>query len=236
MLNWESFEALTFDCYGTLIDWEAGIWAALSPVLAAHRIKMTTEQALELYAQLESEAERGEYRDYRTILTEVMAVFGARLGFAPTFQELAVLPESVKDWPAFPDSVRALRALKTRYKLGIISNIDDDLFAASAQRLHVPFDWIVTAQQAKSYKPSPNNFRLALERIGVPRSRVLHVAQSLFHDIAPAKSLGLSTVWVNRRHDKAGSGATPAAQAQPDLEVPDLQNLAEKMGLMYNGP
>jgi len=137
----------------------------------------------------------------------------------------------VKDWPAFPDSTRALQALKKKYKLAILSNIDDDLIAFSVQRLG-QFDWIITAQQAKSYKPSLNNFYLALERIGVPKNKILHVAQSLFHDIAPAKALGLSTVWINRRHNKAGFGATPPAQAQPDLQVPDLQTLAVTMGLM----
>jgi len=153
-------------------------------------------------------------------------------GFTPSEAELATFSQSVKDWPAFPDSARALGALKTKYQLAIISNIDDDLFAYSAQRLQVPFDWVITARQARSYKPSLNNFRVAFERMGVPQNRILHVAQSLFHDIAPAKALGLATVWVNRRHDKAGFGATPPAEARPDLEVPDLQTLAVRMGLL----
>jgi 2-haloacid dehalogenase len=120
--------------------------------------------------------------------------------------------------------------LKKKYKLAILSNIDDALFAFSARRLGIQFDWIITAQQAKSYKPSLNNFHLGIERIGLPRSKILHVAQSLYHDIVPAKTLGLSTVWINRRHDKKGFGATPPAQVQPDLEVPDLQTLAEMIG------
>jgi 2-haloacid dehalogenase len=231
MLNLRDLQVLTFDCYGTLIDWETGIWEALRPVLANHGIDMTTDQALELYSELESKAEREEYHDYRTVLKMVMEGFGARLGFVPAQSELHCLSESVKDWPAFPDSARALQAFKKKYKLAILSNIDDDLIAFSVQRL-VQFDWIITAQQAKSYKPSLNNFHLALERIGVPKNKILHVAQSLFHDIAPAKALGLSTVWINRRHNKAGFGATPPAQAQPDLEVPDLQTLAVTMGLM----
>lgn len=122
--------------------------------------------------------------------------------------------------------------MKRKYKLAIISNVDDDLFAFSAQRLEVVFDWVITAQQAKTYKPSLNNFHLAFERIGLPKSKILHVAQSLFHDHVPAKTLGLSTVWINRRHNKPGFGATPPAQAQPDLEVPSLQALVEKIGLM----
>lgn len=232
MLNYDQFEVLTFDCYGTLIDWESGLWAALSPIFANHGVTVSLDSALELHGELESEAERGVYRDYKAVLRMVLEGLGSRLGFAPTPTELERFALSVKDWPAFPDSPSALRALKTKCKLAIISNIDDDLFAFSAQRLQVPFDWVITAQQVKSYKPSLNNFRRAFERLGVPQSRILHVAQSLFHDIAPAKTLGLATVWVNRRHGKAGSGATPPAQAQPDLEVPDLQSLARSIGLL----
>jgi len=231
MLNFSDFELLTFDCYGTLIDWESGIWEALHPILATHRIDVAADKALELYGELESEAERGEYHEYKMVLKMVLEGVGARLGFAPTQLELQRFSESVQDWPAFPDSARALQALKKRYKLAIISNIDDDLFAFSAQRLQVQFDWIITAQQAKSYKPSHNNFQIAFERIGLPKDKILHVAQSLFHDIVPAKALGLATVWVDRRHNKDGFGATPPAQAQPDLTVPDLQTLADKMGM-----
>ena len=231
MLNFDQFEVLTFDCYGTLIDWETGIWAALDPILTTHQVGVSPDRALELYGELEAEAERGAYREYRSVLRSVLEGFGARLGFTPTPAELERFAASVKDWPAFPDSPRALQALKSKYKLAIVSNIDDDLFAFSAKRLQVPFDWVITAQQAKSYKPSLNNFRVAFARIGVPQSKILHVAQSLFHDVAPAKALGLATVWVNRRHGKAGSGATPPAQARPDLEVPDLQSLARAIGL-----
>ncbi len=230
-----------------LIDWETGIWEALSPVLAAHQCHLAREKTLELYGELESEAERGEYREYKTILRTVLERMGERLGFAPSAAELDAFSTSVRDWPAFPDSPRALQALHTKFKLGIISNVDDDLFVFSQQRLQTQFDWIITAQQARSYKPSPNNFRVAFERIrlppsasgglppsgsgGLPQDKILHVAQSLFHDIAPARALGLSTVWVNRRHGREGFGATPPAQAKPDLEVPDLISLARLMGL-----
>ncbi|MBC7264029.1 MAG: haloacid dehalogenase type II [Chloroflexi bacterium] len=232
MLNFDDFEVLTFDCYGTLIDWETGICETLQPIFARHDVRLTLDKALELYAELESEAERGEYREYKTVLRMVLEGFGSRLGFTPSQAELQRFAESVKDWPAFPDSAPALQALKKKYKLAIISNIDDDLFAFSAQRLQTQFDWVITAQQARSYKPSLNNFHLAFERIGLPKGKILHVAQSLYHDIAPAKALGLATVWVNRRHNKPGFGATPPAQARPDLEVPDLQSLAAMMGLM----
>ncbi len=231
-MNFDNFEALTFDCYGTLIDWESGIWSALQPALTSHHIAITKDNALELYGEFESAAERGEYREYKMVLKAVLEELGARLGFAPTPLELQQFSESVKEWPAFPDSTRALQALKKKFKLAIISNIDDDLFAFSAQRLQVPFDWIITAQQAKSYKPSLNNFQVAFQRMGLPAGKILHVAQSLFHDMVPAKALGLATVWINRRHNQAGFGATPPAQAQPDLEVPDLQTLAATIGLL----
>ena len=132
--------------------------------------------------------------------------------------------------PPFADTQPALKAFERRFRLAIISNTDDDLFARTNQQLDVAFDWIVTAQQVKSYKPSLNNFRQALARIGLPTEQVLHVAQSLFHDHVPAKQLGLETVWVNRRHGKAGSGATPIADARPDLEVPDLATLVTLSG------
>jgi 2-haloacid dehalogenase len=232
VLHFDDFDVLSFDCYGTLIDWETGIWEALQPVLAQHRIALATDEALALYGALESEAERGPYRAYRMVLRMVLEGFGARLGFVPTETELQRFAASVTDWPAFPDSAPALQALHTQYKLAVISNIDDDLFAASAQRLHVQFDWLITAQHAQSYKPSLRNFSLALARIGRPRQKILHVAQSLYHDIAPARTLGLSTVWINRRHAQPGFGATPPAQVQPDLEVPDMQTLAEQIGVL----
>jgi 2-haloacid dehalogenase len=230
MLNFDDYAVLTFDCYGTLIDWESGIWQALVPVLARHNINVTANRALELYGELESEAERGEYREYRSVLRTVLAGLGSHLGFVPAGSELAQFSESVKDWPAFADSTSALQELNKKYKLAIVSNIDDDLFAYSAQRLQVKFDWIITAQQAKSYKPSLANFQLAFRRIGLPQKQILHVAQSLYHDIVPANALGLSTVWVNRRHNKEGTGATPSAGAKPDVEVPDLQTLVDLIG------
>ncbi len=232
MLNFDQYEVLTFDCYGTLIDWETGIWAALGPVLAAHERSLPPEEALELYGRFEAEVESGEYRAYRAVLGLALERLGQQLKFAPTPAEREAFAASVMDWPPFPDSSRALQALHTKYRLAIISNIDDDLFAYSERRLQVKFDWVITARQARSYKPSLNNFRLAFERIGLPPVKILHVAQSLYHDIVPAKSLGLANVWVNRRHGKTGSGATPPAQAQPDLEVPDLESLAELIGLM----
>jgi 2-haloacid dehalogenase len=231
MLDFQSFEVLTFDCYGTLIDWESGLLAALQPILRAHGVMLEDGKLLELYGELEAEAEAGPYRDYRTILEGIVGELGERLGFAPTEDEKRSLPESIRDWPPFPDTRDALNALKCQYRLAVISNIDDDLFAGSERSLGVKFDWIITAKQAGSYKPSHNNFRTALQVIGEPEAKILHVAQSLYHDIAPAHQLGWKTVWVNRRTGKAGYGATPPATAQADLVVPDLMTLAKQAQL-----
>ncbi len=227
MLDFDHVTHLTFDCYGTLIDWERGILTALRPVLARHGIALSDEQILERYGELESAAERGAYHPYRDVLATVMDGFGERLGFTPAANERAALAASVGDWPAFPDTVAALELLARRFRLVILSNIDDDLLALSVRRLGVTFVATVTAEQVGSYKPDPRHFRVALERLNIAPDRILHVAQSLFHDIAPANALGLTTVWVNRRHDRAGFGATPPATARPALEVPDLQTLAQ---------
>jgi 2-haloacid dehalogenase len=159
-----------------------------------------------------------------------MRTLSAQFKFTLTSSELECLVRTLPDWPPFSDTVEALKVLKQRFKLGVISNIDDDLFAETAKRLEVEFDWVITAQQIKTYKPSLNNFKVALQKIGVPSEKILHVAQSLYHDIAPAKTLGLAAVWVNRRKGKQGFGATPAAKADPDLEVADLKELVSRMG------
>jgi 2-haloacid dehalogenase len=229
MIDADRFSHLTFDCYGTLIDWETGILAALRPVFDRHGVRIGDAEALELYARLEAELERGEYRRYAEVLRGVMGGFGAELGFAPTASDRKALPLSVREWPPFPDTVDALRRLASRYPLAILSNIDDDMFAASARRLEVPFVEVVTAQQVGSYKPAPAHFEVALERLGVPRERILHVAQSLYHDHVPARRMGFASVWINRRSRVPGAGATPPAQAEADLELSDLESLADAL-------
>jgi len=231
MIAFDSYEILSFDCYGTLIDWEAGILSALAPLLSRHGRSVPEETLLAAFGELESAAEQAPYRTYAAVLGEVVDGLGRRFGFAPDPADRRVLAASLASWPPFPDTAGALRALKSKYRLGIISNIDDDLFAGTARSLGIEFDWVVTARQVGSYKPSLENFRQALARFGAPKDKVLHVAQSLFHDIAPARSLGLSTVWVNRRLGRSGPGATPAASARPDLEVADLQSLAVLAGV-----
>jgi 2-haloacid dehalogenase len=227
MPDFARFRTLTFDCYGTLIDWETGILSVLRPMLATHRSFLSNAQILEFYSDLEAEAEHREFQPYREVLQTVVGGFGQRLGFKPSKVELRSLPESLATWRPFPDTVGALRKLHARYRLAIISNVDDDLFAHSAVKLEVPFDFVVTAQQARAYKPSKKIFQLAEQTIRIPRSEWLHVGQSIYHDVIPAKSLGIATAWVNRPSARPGAGAAKAASSQPDLEVPDLRSLAE---------
>jgi len=225
-IDFDRFDALTFDCYGTLIDWEAGIVAAMGRLLRAHGVVLSDDEILETHARHEARIEEGPFLRYRDVLVEVGRAVCDERGITASDDELAVFGGSVAEWPAFEDSAAALGRLASRYRLGVITNCDDDLFAASNRRLGVTFDPIVTAQQVGSYKPAKRGFEAMFERIGLPRERILHVAQSLFHDHVPAKELGLTTVWVDRRHDRAGSGATPAAEATPDLTVPDMASLA----------
>ena len=225
-LDYDRFEALTFDCYGTLIDWETGLTEAFRAAVRGHGLEPDAEDVLERYARHEAAAEAGPYLRYRDVLAAGLRGAAGELGFEPTTAEIEAFSGSVVDWPAFPDSTAALTRLKTRYRLGVITNCDDDLFAASNERLGVDFDWIVTAQQVGAYKPDERNFHVAFERLGLPRERILHVAQSLFHDHVPAQRLGLTTVWIDRRHDRAGSGATPGAQATPHATFPGMASFA----------
>jgi 2-haloacid dehalogenase len=227
MLDFNRFEILTFDCYGTLIDWETGLLASLQRILSAHSRKISDSQVLELYGTFEQLAEQGAFHPYREVLQSVVRQFGDDLGFVPTAEETRSLPDSLARWKPWPDTVAALRQLKSRYRLAILSNVDDDLFAATRPQLEVEFDEVITAGQAQAYKPSLKIFELALNRIHAPAHRILHVGQSIYHDVVPAQALGLATVWVNRPSARAGVGAVKAAHAEPDLEVHSLEELAE---------
>jgi 2-haloacid dehalogenase len=245
---------LTFDCYGTLIDWETGILRAIRPVLSIHGRRPTDDELLELYAGIESRLEAGPYMPYHDVLWNAMQEVGTHYGLHFVEKELERLSKSVPQWPAFPDTVAALASLAQHCTLTVVSNIDDDLFEGSRLRLESSggvmareaheaeanaqaeppapiIDRLVSAQLCRSYKPNPRHFRVALALLDVPKESILHVAQSLYHDIQPAKELGLKTAWINRRHDKAGSGATPrvAQNITPDYEFPDLASLARQI-------
>ena len=216
-MNLNDFDALSFDCYGTLIDWETGLTAVLRPWADDHGLDVTDEELLGAYASHEATAEVDFPSDlYPAILTRAMRSLGKQLGVPVSDDEAGSLANSVPDWPAFSDSTEALARLATRYQLIILSNIDHQSFAKSNERLGVTFTSVITAEDIGSYKPSPRNFE-ALEnerqRLSIGTGKLLHVAQSLFHDHVPAQAMGLQTVWINRRHDTPGWGATPAPPA-----------------------
>lgn len=226
-MDFSSFRIITFDCYGTLVDWETGILGAIRPILAVHGAHIDDAEILRLYGEIEAEAEAREYRAYKEILRAVVRALGSRLGFEASEREQQSFPDSLSSWQPFPDTVPALTRLKQKLKLGIISNIDDDLFAATAPKLKVDFDYVITAAQARAYKPSLEIFGLAQSRIGLPPEQWLHAAQSVYHDIIPAKTLGVSTVWVNRASPRPNAGAARQAVGKPDLEVSTLGELAD---------
>ena len=224
MVNLNEISVLSFDCYGTLIDWERGILSALRPLLARNQARPSDSDVLSHYGQCEREAQaQTPFVNYRSILRRVVKNLADRLGIGIEPEEEGLLADSMKAWQPFPDTVSALKILKTRFKLGIISNVDADLFSNSEAMLKVPFDWVVTSEQLMSYKPSDHNFRYAMSAHGVQPGQLLHVAQSLYHDIVPAHALGLKTVWVNRRN----AASTPVIPCEPDLEVPDLKTLVD---------
>ena len=229
MLDFERFEWLSFDCYGTLVDWESGICAAVDEVLKSHGVHRSRAEILALFSDIEPRVQSSEtYLEYRRVLRQVMEMIGADLGIRCTESELDWLADTLPHWPVFPDVREALKALKTRYRLAIISNVDDDLFAGTAEAMGIDFDAVVTAEQARGYKPKLHNFHLASERMGVEKEAWLHVAESLFHDIGPANRLGIKCVWV----DRAGrGGGTRRTDAVPDLVVPGLAELVKIAGL-----
>lgn len=226
------FQALSLDCYGTLIDWEAGLAAVLTPWARERGLSLTAEQLLTQYAPVEADIEsQRPGAVYPDVLAESLRQLGGKLGAKVTRDDADRLAHSVPDWPAFPDSAAALATLARRYQLIILSNVDRASFAGSRRRLGVEFTSVLTAQDIGSYKPSPRNFdALAREaaRLGVQPGRLLHVAQSLFHDHVPAKAAGLPTAWISRRHGRAGWGVTPepAAPVTPDWEFESMAAFA----------
>jgi 2-haloalkanoic acid dehalogenase type II len=228
-LDYDAYDVLTFDTYGTLIDWEAGLVAALRAALGDEADGVGDDDLLTRVAGLEHDAE-APGTPYREVLASCLRGIAAQLGTTVSDEQAALFGGSVADWPAFPDSSEALQRLQTRFAIATITNCDDDLFAASEKRLGVTFDAVITAQQVGRYKPDTAGFLLAHERIarelGVPKERILHVAQSLFHDHVPAKSLGMQTVWIDRRDGREG-GATPAAEAVPDARFASMRAFAE---------
>jgi 2-haloacid dehalogenase len=249
------FEALSFDCYGTLIDWESGIYHALAPLLvrtgvdparpggggqshagmglSRSAVEVSRDEVLQAFARLESrQQEKTPEMTYPDLLAEVHAQLAVEWDVANEPAEDAAFGASIAEWPAFPDTVEALRYLKQHFRLIILSNVDRASFQATNQRLGVAFDAIYTAQDIGSYKPDRRNFGYLLDRMkeqGVPKQKLLHVAQSLFHDHVPANALGLASAWIDRRHDAGDGGATSpvATDVRYDFRFTSLGALAE---------
>jgi 2-haloacid dehalogenase len=227
------FKVLTFDCYGTLIDWESGILAALRPLLGMLGGRVDDEAALAAFARHESALERAQPGlNYRKILEAAYRGLAQEWNAGVTDAEAERFGNSVPDWPAFPDSTAALAYLKQHYKLVILSNVDRASFAESNRRLSVTFDAICTAEDVGSYKPDKRNFDFALktvnEKLGFAPKDILHTAQSLFHDHKMAKAIGLATNWIDRRMGKSGSGATsPVEGVKTDFHFPSMAAFVE---------
>ena len=225
MLDPHQFEWLTFDCYGTLIDWESGICDVLSKVLNRHGVHKSNSELLSLFSQIEPKIQSAPgYLPYREVLRRVMDDIGIRLGLRFSDDELSGLPESMAGWHVFSDTRQALNILKSRYKLAVISNVDDELFVSTAKALNVDLDLVVTAEQVRNYKPNLRNFEAALACMGIDKQNWLHVAESLYHDIGPANHLGIKSVWVNRPNRGGGTRPTDAI---PDVVVSDLAQLTK---------
>ncbi len=244
MLDPTRYHAITFDCFGTLVDWETGLVSALSRLFERAGVEVPSAcELLNAYSRFEPAAQQGAYRRYRTILAQVTKDIAAQYNLAPALCDENLLAESIASWPIFPDTCHALAMLSEHYDLAILSNIDRDLFEPIHDRLRANNDFafaaIITSEDTQSYKPAIGHFWQAMQTLKLPGARILHVAQSLYHDIVPAQSLGISTVWVNRNniplddaaHTNRANGATPAvelpANVGPDLEVPDLATLVE---------
>lgn len=219
MARLSDFNVLSFDCYGTLIDWETGLLEALEPWLQGQQKELSKDEILETFARHESAQEMATPgMPYPEILARVHHLLAAEWGLYSSADDAALFGASVGDWLAFDDSAGALTYLRRYYKLVVLSNVDNKSIERSSDQLAVDFDWIFTAEDIGSYKPDPRNFVYMLDQLSaaqVPPEKILHTAQSVYHDHVPAKSLGLATNWIDRRHDREGWGATLA----PDQEI-----------------
>ncbi|HET7845628.1 MAG TPA: HAD-IA family hydrolase [Xanthomonadales bacterium] len=221
---------LSFDCYGTLIDWETGILDQALPLLARAGVAADAADVLRAYARHEHDVEAGAFKAYRTVLAETMRRIGADFGAKLADADCAAFAQGLGDWPPFADTVAALARLAARYRLVILSNVDDDLFAITARKLEVGFAAVITAQQVGSYKPAMGHFDAARTRLGLGPHNWIHVAQSLYHDHVPAQSLGLQTLWIERPTRLAGTGIAPPARVKPTARATSLAEAADLLG------
>jgi 2-haloacid dehalogenase len=229
----DDFQVLTFDCYGTLIDWETGIWQAIGPWLERRGVSAARDQVLAAFAAAEAPQQQAtpDLR-YPELLARVHETMAQRFGVAPDAEAAAAFGRSIRDWPAFPDSADALAYLQQHYRLVILSNVDRASFAHSERKLGAAFAAVYTAEDVGSYKPDPRNFEYMLVRLaerGIARDQILHTAESLHHDHIPAKRMGLATCWIHRRAGQSGHGAThpPEVEVTADFRLPTLGAMAE---------
>jgi 2-haloalkanoic acid dehalogenase type II len=214
------YDVITFDCYGTLIDWEGGISAAFAHAAAADARQLDRAQVLKTYAEIEPSVEGEAYRRYRDVLTETAQRVAERLGWPLSRERAGFLAESLSSWQPFADTNPALeRLVAAGYRLGILSNVDDDLLAGTRRHFTVRFDLLITAEQVGSYKPAQGHFTEARQRLA--GKRWLHAAQSYFHDVIPARALGIPVAWINRKGESASDGG------RADREFHTLSELAD---------
>lgn len=222
-MDYRKIRLLSFDCYGTLIDWKESVLSILTSFFQDTPLSFSREELFQAFLEADRKMITENYLPYREILAQVIELMAEYLRFSIDPASKYLLSEHFVEWIPFHDSVRSLKQLKENYQLAILSNVDDELFSISNKLLEVEFDFIVTAQQIGSYKPDHRNFQRALEIFNIEKEEHLHVAQSIYHDIIPAKQLGINTVWVNRY----GEPERTEALEYPDLEVPDLQSLVK---------
>jgi 2-haloacid dehalogenase len=216
------FKALTFDCYGTLIDWESGIADGLSKLASKASHQLSRDQVLEAHARHESDQQQLTPKlPYNQLLAIVYKRLAEEWSSPYDLDDAVAYGESVKNWPAFPDSASTLQYLAKYFKLVIVSNVDNESFRASNAKLGVEFDAVVTAEDVGSYKPSKRNFEYmfdVLSSLGIQRNEFLHVADSIFHDLAPASELGIPSCWIYRRFEQRGFGATMRSSIEPVVD------------------
>lgn len=219
-----SYKLITFDCYGTLIDWVGGIRHGLSSLLAGAGVSVSTDALYEAYLRADAELEKPPWRSYAEVLQQAVVELGRRFGFEVNEHNRRALVDSLPSWAPFADTNEALKRLKRRYRLAVLSNIDRDLFTHTARHFAVDFDWVVTAEDVRAYKPAPHHFERICELSGYGSGDMLHAAQSLYHDIVPCTRLGRDCVWINRRGEANNTGAAPMA------ELANLTALADALG------
>ena len=222
-MDYQKIRLLSFDCYGTLIDWKESVLSILESFFKDSPLSFSREELFRAFLEADRKMISDNYLSYREILAQVIELMAEDLRFSIDPASMYMLSDHFSEWKPFPDTVRSLKQLKEKFQLGIISNVDDELFSISNKLLEVDFDFIVTAQQIGSYKPDHRNFQRALEVFNIEKQEHLHVAQSIYHDIIPANQLGLNKVWVNRYEEPERTNPLE----YPDLEVPDLQSLVK---------